>query len=128
MTKQRELILSIINASSEHLTAEQVYLKATGIMPKTVLATVYNNLNALVKGGMIKKINMPDGTSHYDKTIPHDHLVCIKCGKITDVMVDGAYKSEKLIKAYQNKTGEKIVGYDLILYHVCGDCEENQCN
>jgi drug/metabolite transporter (DMT)-like permease len=41
---------------------------------------------------------------------------------------DGAYKSEKLIKAYQNKTGEKIVGYDLILYHVCGDCEENQCN
>ena len=53
MTRQKALIYDIINKSSDHLTAEEVCRQAIDKMPKIVLATVYNNLNALVKDGLI---------------------------------------------------------------------------
>ncbi len=126
MTKQKSIILEIINNSCEHLTAEAVYEKSLEKLPKIALATVYNNLNALTASGDIKRINMPDGSAHYDKTIPHDHMVCTVCHKITDVSSYGNYTDKKVKKAYEKATGENIIGYDLILYHVCGDCAKKR--
>ena len=47
MTKQRKLILDIINSSDRHLTAEEVFFIAKEQMPGIAMATVYNNLNYL---------------------------------------------------------------------------------
>ena len=45
MTKNGKLILAIIEASRDHLTADEVFIKAKEKNDKIVLATVYNNLN-----------------------------------------------------------------------------------
>ena len=47
-TKQKEIILNIVNNSSNHLNANSIYLKAKEVMPNISLGTVYRNLNNLV--------------------------------------------------------------------------------
>ncbi len=126
MTKQRALILDIINNSYDHMTAEEVYKKAVKKMPGIALATVYNNINALFNSGEIRKFVLTDGSAHYDKQIPHDHLVCEMCGKICDITLSGeefsALKAERLSKAL----GQKITGYELIVKFVCDECKNKE--
>ncbi len=86
MTRQRALVLQIINTSYNHPTAEDVYLLAREQMPGIVRATVYNNLNALVASGEIIRLHASDGAIHYDRIDhPHAHLICERCGNIRDV-------------------------------------------
>lgn len=41
MTKNGKMIMEIIYASEEHLTAEQIFLRAKEQAPRIVLATIY---------------------------------------------------------------------------------------
>ena len=58
MTRNGEQILDIINRSTDHLTAEQIFFQMKQIAPKIVLATVYNNLNMLYEQGVIRKVSV----------------------------------------------------------------------
>ena len=49
MTKNAEQILAIINASHEHLSAEQIFFHLKETNKSVVLATVYNNFILLVQ-------------------------------------------------------------------------------
>ena len=42
MTKNAEMIMNIINASYDHLTAEQIYFQLKNETVKISMATVYN--------------------------------------------------------------------------------------
>ncbi len=117
MTKNGELILNIINQSTCHPTAEQIYLELKKENSKAVLATVYNNLTTLVTEGKIKKLKVDDGPDRYDKLIRHDHLVCCRCGKISD------YTFEDLTSKISKSLGIQIESYDLKINYVCDDCK-----
>lgn len=69
MTKQRELILEIINNSDKHLTAEEIFMLAKKKMPGMAMATVYNNLNYLCNAKIIRRLNINGGVVNYDKSI-----------------------------------------------------------
>lgn len=81
MTKYAQQILDIINTSSDHLTAEQIYLRLKASISKVVLATVYNNLNLLYEQDKIRKVSVEGYPDRYDKTVKHDHLVCKNAGR-----------------------------------------------
>jgi len=119
MTKNRKLILDIIN-SSHHPTAEDIWELARQNVPGISLATVYNNLSALCEENLIRRITSGNSSKcavHYDKIYPmHEHIVCDMCNGITDIKIDG------LIEDVQNKTGMNFSSYDLILHHVCPNC------
>ena len=53
MTKQRELILSILKQSDRHLTADEIFFLANLNMPSIAMATVYNNLNSMNDAGIV---------------------------------------------------------------------------
>lgn len=117
MTKQRELILQIVRETTEHLTAEEIFLEAKKRMPSIALATVYNNLNYLSESGAIAKIGMLGQTDRYDKMfVWHDHMICDRCGHISDLFLDGLrdYLSEK--------SGENVLSYELTVHHICPAC------
>lgn len=116
MTKNAEAILDIVNHSTEHLTAEQIYHKLRENTGKAVMATVYNNLNVLCMQGLIHKVVMENAPDRYDRIVRHDHLICSKCGKIIDLYLDDI--TEKLEKSAR----VKIDAYDLKLFYVCEDC------
>ena len=84
-SKQRDLILNIINASYCHPTAEAIYEKARSEIPNISLGTVYRNLDLLYSLGSIRRINLENSTYRYDRAWDnHAHLVCSKCGDIIE--------------------------------------------
>lgn len=118
MTKNAKKILSIINASGEHLTAEQIFLQLKEASEPIVLATVYNNLNTLYEIGMIRRISVEGCPDRYDKTERHDHLVCRKCGALSDVTL------ENLTDRIEQQLGMEIDFYDLKIHYLCPECRE----
>ncbi|MBQ8613498.1 MAG: transcriptional repressor [Ruminiclostridium sp.] len=118
MTVQRKLILKIINESEYHLNAEQIYAAAKDEMPGIALATVYNNLKYLSDHQLIRKIGVADSADFYDKSMnPHDHIICDKCGKISDINHGG------MKRALERAIGSKITGYELNVHYVCPECK-----
>lgn len=68
MTKNGKLILEIVHGSSEHPTAEQIFMKAREKSPGIALATVYNNLNSLVSEKLVRRIRLKGSPDRYDRT------------------------------------------------------------
>lgn len=118
MTQNGKRILDIINHSEEHLTAEQILIRLRHTVPRVVLATVYNNLNALCEEGVIRKISVEDGPDRYDKATKHDHLICRKCGAISDITF------ADLTDSLSSQLGEPILSYDLKVNYICPACRK----
>ena len=116
MTKNARYILEIINNSTEHLTAEQIYLRLREKNAKAVLATVYNNLSTLYEQNLIRKVCVEGYPDRYDKTVRHDHLVCKKCGKLSDITL------EDLTEKLQKQIGVPMISYDLKINYICEEC------
>lgn len=105
--------------SVEHMTAEEIYMKAKRVQPAIAIGTVYRNLGLMVDDCQIRRIVMPNGPDRYDKTVlPHEHLICMKCGVLSDITVSD-------LKAYiEKQTGIEIIGYDLSLQYICDKCKK----
>ncbi len=120
MTKQRKLILAIINDSMEHLTAEAIFMEAKKRMDSIAFATVYNNLNALVSENYIARIKSPGNADRFDKiTKPHEHLICDSCGHIIDVHVTD------LKDMIEQKIKVNLTSYNLDMHYVCEACKKS---
>ena len=109
-------VLSIIDTSNTHMTAEQIFLELKKAFPSVVLATVYNNLNNLYQQGKIRKISVEGYPDRYDKNTRHDHLVCRRCGKLSDICFSD------LTAELEKQTGFAIEGYDLKVHYLCPEC------
>ncbi len=116
MTKYGEQILTIVMRKGEHPTAEQVFMEMKVNNPKIAQGTVYNNLNALVDEGRIIRISEPGFPDRFDNTTRHDHMVCIKCGRLADV------KLPDFTEEIERNSGEKIISYDLRIRYICPEC------
>lgn len=116
LTKYGEQILTIVMRKGEHPTAEQVFMEMKVNNPKIAQGTVYNNLNALVDEGRIIRISEPGFPDRFDNTTRHDHMVCIKCGRLADV------KLPDFTEEIECNSGEKIISYDLRIRYICPEC------
>ncbi len=118
MTKYGKSILDIINTSTEHPTAEQVFFELKKQYPGVVMATVYNNLNSLYSKHLIRKLSIKGQTDRYDKNTRHDHMVCSRCGRVTDLHFHAL--NDEILR----ETGVQTEDYELIVYHTCRQCGE----
>lgn len=123
MTKYRTLILDIIKSSEEHMTAEEIFLKAKRLQHSIAVGTVYRNLGLMAEAGEIRRISILNAPDRYDKTLlPHEHLICQNCGELSDISVPD-------LKEYlEQQTGIKILGYDLNLRYICNKCKLKEVN
>ena len=120
MTRYAQQILDMINESTDHMTAEQIFLRMKEESPKIVLATVYNNLNSLYDQDLIRKVSVEGSPDRYDKIRRHDHLVCRRCGRLTDIELPD------LIKDLQAKAKVELLSYDLKLSYICPECQKRE--
>ena len=116
MTKYEKQIYDIVNVSRKHMTAEQVYEELQKIYPAVARATVYNNLNKLCDVKLIRRVSLEDSPDRYDRIEKHDHLVCQKCGRLSDVCFDD------LTSALQKQFGDDFLSYDLKIFYICPEC------
>ncbi len=92
MTKQRRVVYDILLESTDHPTAQDVFLQTTKRMPGISLATVYNCLEALVGHELVRQVNFDREPSRYCPNLSeHGHFHDVKTGRIHDVTFkDGA--------------------------------------
>ncbi len=122
MTKYEKQIYEIVNKLTGHMTADQIFSELKKSYPSVSLATVYNNLNKLCEAGLIRRVSTEGSPDRYDRTAKHDHLVCRRCGKLTDICF------EDLTASLKKQLGGEIFTYDLKVYYICPECraEEEQ--
>ena len=120
MTKHGKMIADIVLASYDHPTAEQIYLRIRERGVSISMATVYNNLKSLVDEGIIQKLSMDGSPDRFDKPTHHEHLICSRCGKLSDVTL--ASWKERIEK----ETGLTIESYDLRIQYICEECRAKE--
>ena len=70
----------------DHPTVEEVFIRAKQGMPDISMATVYNCLDALVKCGLVRHVNLDRAATRYCPNMKeHCHFYCDECGGIFDV-------------------------------------------
>ena len=131
ITIQRLLVLRVLSETrGEHLTAEEVFYKASELHPGIGLATIYRTIQLLTQLGLVDRINLDDGSARYEindaedetgKRHRHHHLICLNCGKIIPFEKD---LLEELERNVSETTGFQIVDHEVRLYGYCSDCAE----
>lgn len=121
---QRESICRAVADGSAHPTANMVYERLKGELPRLSLGTVYRNLNQLSDCGRLRKIPLPDGGCRFDGTTQdHSHIICTSCGRVADVMRPTLSSVERGV---ERETGFRLTRYDVVMYGLCADCAAEQ--
>jgi Fur family ferric uptake transcriptional regulator len=83
LTPQRMMILSIINDSKSHISAEEIHQKVRERYPFVNISTVYRTLNLLKKLRLISETDLGEGYVRYEllERERHHHLICRRCGE-----------------------------------------------
>ena len=88
ITAQRALLLQIIQRSTEHLDAEQLYRRARRRDPHINLATVYRTLNLLKASGLVERrcLTHDHRREQFESKplVEHYHFTCVACGKVIE--------------------------------------------
>ncbi len=120
-SRQRETLLEVLRSTTCHPDADWIYGMVREKIPKVSLGTVYRNLAKLSAEGIIRKIEVGDGSLHFDGDLsPHSHLVCNGCGKILDIFTDYA---EMLKDDAEEKTNALVCDCSVIFHGVCKECK-----
>ncbi|MGI6720731.1 MAG: Fur family transcriptional regulator [Anaerovoracaceae bacterium] len=86
-TRQRQLVLDVVLARSDHPTADQVYADARAIDEKISRGTVYRNLHTLAARGDILQVKLPDVDRYEELADRHYHIICTECGAVYDAPI-----------------------------------------
>ena len=87
LTPQRLTLLEVLHDSNTHLTAEDLFAKVQAKHPKVNRSTVYRTLTLLKKLDLVAETDLDEGRLcyHHIEKGHHHHLICRRCGKVTDV-------------------------------------------
>ena len=125
LTPQREAVIKILlEHPNQHLAAEDIYAMVRKTHPEIGMATVYRTLDLLSSEKIINQLNFEEGYSRYEleSQAHHHHLVCLKCGKITEF---NDHLLEKVEEEISSQHDFAIVGHLLKFYGYCAKCAEH---
>lgn len=125
LTRQRQILLDLIDSSGKHLDAEQLYRMARERDPKLNRVTVYRTLKLLKESGLVDELDLMhyDGDQHYYETRrkqEHAHVVCLSCGKVEEFFGDPL---QKLRRQVENTLGYEVVVARTEIGGYCPTCQ-----
>jgi Fe2+ or Zn2+ uptake regulation protein len=88
-TNQRMQLVSCLAGMPDHFGAEEA-LGALNALPRRDVsrATLYRLLGELERHGILRRVLLSEGHSHYEfvgQREQHCHLVCARCGRVEEV-------------------------------------------
>jgi Fur family peroxide stress response transcriptional regulator len=123
-TPQRIAICRIGLNNRDHPSAQQVYDEVKKIHPTVSLATVYKTLEVLRCLDLVQEINFPKGQARFDCYMsPHINLICVKCGKITDL---DDMTAKEITRKVAAATKFKPTGQRIDVYGICQECSDSE--
>jgi Fur family transcriptional regulator, peroxide stress response regulator len=126
ITPQRMEIYSVLSESGDHPTAEMVYKRVRKKLPGVSADTVNRTLLMLADIGAACIV---EGTGHVRRfdahTGKHQHLRCIKCGRI----IDFHHEPFDQIKLPDDiSSGFNVTRSTVFFEGVCRECESGKIN
>lgn len=121
VTLPRMKILEILeNSNQKHMSAEDIYKVLLDTGDEIGLATIYRVLTQFEGAGLVVRHHFETGQAVFELESGkhHDHLICVRCGKIIEFMDESIETKQKEIA---DKNGFKISDHSLVIYGVCND-------
>lgn len=133
VTVAREAILKLLSETEEHLGAEDIYLKVHQEHPAIGLTTVYRTLEILEQMKIVTRFDFNSSGAKFELSEAHSHkphhhhLICRKCGKITDYsdfLEDESKYIQKTETSLKERYGYQIDGHLIRFYGLCPHCQD----
>lgn len=125
-THERKAILEGIFSLHKHFDADELYEKLHYRHKRISRASIYRTLPLLVRSGLIKETLRCLGRSSYEHIFGHrhhDHLVCLKCGKVIEFSND---KIEELQNTVCKKYHFQPIEHRLGIRGYCKECRSGR--
>ena len=103
LTRQRQILLDLIDKSGQHLDAESLFQLAQEKDSKLNRVTVYRTLKLLKQEGLVDELDLMHygGDQHYYETRmkqEHAHIICLRCGKVEEFFGEPLQKLRRQIE------------------------------
>lgn len=122
LTRQRQLILEILENSREHMDAEMIHERARKKDPRIGIATVYRTLAFFKKIGLAEEHSLGEEHGHFEASRaekPHYHFACVRCGKIVEFQ---SPQVMKLARSLCRREGLQVLEVNLDFRGYCPAC------
>ncbi|NJK38188.1 MAG: transcriptional repressor [Oscillatoriales cyanobacterium RM2_1_1] len=113
LSRQRRFILELLWQFKEHLSAREIYDRLNQAGKAIGHTSVYQNLEALSREGIIECIERSDGCLYGHSSSSHSHVNCLDTQQILDIQVELPLE---IIQAVEQRTGVKISDYRIDFY------------
>lgn len=105
LTRQRQVLLDLIDSTGEHLDAEHLYQLARERDSKINRVTVYRTLKMLKEAGFVDELDLMhhEGDQHYYETRlkqEHAHIICLRCGKVEEFYGEPLQKLRRQVETH----------------------------
>ena len=89
LTRQRRVIVRVMDTAQRHLDIDQIYERARKIDRNIHRVTVYRTVDLLKRLGLIDELDLLHirGDRHYYESHAsreHIHIACLRCGKVRE--------------------------------------------
>lgn len=123
MTKQRSILLELIESATGHLDAVELHLLARQHDDRISLSTVYRTLSMLKKLDLVDELRLSEDHRHYESksNAEHYHLVCLKCGKVIEFRSPLA---ERMQRAVCKRDGFVATSTRIDISGYCRSCQQ----
>ena len=127
VTKPRMTVYRIVATEGKHRDAEFIVAAARALNPKISRQAVYDNLNALVAVGILRRIEPAGRPALYESRVGdnHHHLICRRCHHTVDVEC-AVGKSPCLEPS--DPHGFVVDEAEVIYWGLCPRCQADQAN
>jgi len=122
ITALRLKILQLLeSADVRHVSAEDVYKLLLENGEEIGLATVYRVLTQFEDAGLVARHHFEGGHSVFELSPDqhHDHIVCVKCGRVEEFNDREIENRQKLIA---QDLGFELTDHNLNMYGLCPAC------
>jgi len=123
-TLPRLRILDVLeNSRQRHMSAEDVYRTLIEMGDDVGLATVYRVLTQFENAGLVVRHRFEGGQAVFelDQGQHHDHMVCLRCGRIEEFIDEVIEERQKQIAERANF---QMTDHSLYIYGICSRCGE----
>jgi Fur family ferric uptake transcriptional regulator len=125
LTRQRQILLELIDQSGKHLDAETLFQLAKEKDAKLNRVTVYRTLKMLKESGLVDELDLMHygGDQHYYETRlkqEHAHVICLRCGKVEEYFGEPLQRIRRQV--------EQNLGFQILLTRTeiggyCANCQ-----
>ena len=123
--RKRNAILSYLQSTTEHPSAEMVYAGLKPEIPDLSLGTVYRNLSLFRQQGLATSVATVKGVERFDgNTSPHVHFLCTACDAVIDLAE--MQVPDSLRSMAEGCSGGQVAQCQLSFSGLCRNCAKDK--